>query len=276
MSKVIITVAPVGAETTREDNPNLPLSPEEIVEDVYRAYEAGASIAHLHVRDENGDSTQDPEVFRPVIEGIRKRCDIIIQVSCGGSVGMSAEERAGPLTLSPEMATLTTGTVNFGKEVFSNPYPLVVEFAKLMKERGVRPEIEVFDSGMLTTAHVLLKKGLVDMPLHVDFVLGVPGGMAASARNLVHLVEDLPDGATWTVAGIGRHELPMATMAIAMGGHVRVGFEDNVYYEKGRLAKSNAELVARIARLAGELGRGVATPEEARETLGLSPIGSAK
>ena len=272
MSKAIITVAPVGAETTRDDNPNLPLSPEEIVEDVVAAWEAGASIAHLHVRDEEGAPTQDPEVFRTVVAGIRKRSDIIIQVSCGGSVGMSAEERAGPLSIDPEMATLTTGTVNFGAEVFSNPYPLVVEFARMMKERNVRPEIEIFDSGMLATAHILLKKGLVEMPLHFDFVLGVPGGMQATAKNLVYLMEGLPEGATWTVAGIGRHELPMATMALAMGGHVRVGFEDNVFYEKGRVAKSNAELVARIARLANELGRGVATPDEARRTLGLAPL----
>ncbi|MFW5878427.1 MAG: 3-keto-5-aminohexanoate cleavage protein [Myxococcota bacterium] len=271
MSKAIITVAPVGAETTREDNPNLPLTPAEIVDDVVECWKAGASIAHLHVRDEDGAPTQDPRVFEKVIDGIRERCDIIIQVSCGGSVGMTAEERAGPLALKPEMATLTTGTVNFGQEVFSNPYPLVVEFAQMMRDRGVRPEVEVFDSGMLTTARVLLKRGLLEMPLHFDFVLGVPGGMSADARNLTYLVDGLPEGATWTVAGIGRHELPLSVMALAMGGNVRVGFEDNVFYEKGRLAKSNAELVARIARIAGELGRGTATPAEAREVLGLAP-----
>ncbi len=269
MSKAIITVAPVGAETTRDDNPNLPLSPQEIADDVHAAWEAGASIAHLHVRDERGGPTQDPEVFRAVIDGIRERCDVIIQVSCGGGVGMDAKERAAPLSLDPEMATLTTGSVNFGEDVFSNPYPLVVEFAKMMKERGVRPEIEIFDTGMLATAHVLLKKGFVEMPLHFDLVLGVPGGIPATAKSLAYLVEELPEGATWTVAGVGRHELPMAMIALAMGGHVRVGFEDNVFFEKGRLATGNAELVARVARLSRELGRGVATPKEARETLGL-------
>ncbi len=269
MSKVIITVAPVGAETTRGDNPNLPLTPEEIAEDVHLAWKSGAAIAHLHARDSNGEGTQEPEVYRRAMEAIRRRCDIIIQVSCGGTVGMTAEERAAPLSLKPEMATLTTGSVNFGEEVFANPYPLIVEFAKMMTERGVKPEVEVFDSGMLQTALVLMDKGILSPPVHFDFVLGVPGGMAATPRNLVHLVEGLPSGATWTVAGIGRHELPMAAMAVAMGGHVRVGFEDNVYYEKGRLAESNAELVERVARIAGELGRGVATPNEARSMLGL-------
>ncbi|MDW7650547.1 MAG: 3-keto-5-aminohexanoate cleavage protein [Bacillota bacterium] len=272
MDKVMITVAPVGAEATREENPNLPLTPEEIIEAVYEAWQAGAAIVHLHVRDPLGKPTQDPTIFRQVIEGVRQRCDIVIQVSTGGSTGMSPEERCAPLALKPEMATLTAGTVNFGPEVFSNPYPLIIDFARMMKEKGVKPEIEIFDAGMLDTTLLLVKKGVLALPLHFDFVLGVPGGMAATARNLVYLAESIPHGCTWSVAGIGRHELPLGTMAIAMGGHVRVGFEDNVYYEKGALAASNAQLVARIARLAKELGRPAATPVEARRILGLPEL----
>jgi 3-keto-5-aminohexanoate cleavage enzyme len=259
----------VGAEVTRDDNPNLPLTPGEIIEGVYESWQAGAAIAHLHVRDPLGNSTQDPTIFRQVIEGVRQRCDIIIQVSTGGSIGMSPEERCAPLALLPEMATLTTGTVNFGPDVFCNPYPMILTFANQMKEKGIKPEIEIFDAGMLDTALTLVKQGVLTLPLHFDFVLGVPCGMAATARNLVHLADAVPEGCTWSVAGIGRHELPLGAMAIAMGGHVRVGFEDNIYYESKVLAVSNAQLVARMARLAREMKRPVATPQEARSILGL-------
>jgi 3-keto-5-aminohexanoate cleavage enzyme len=269
MDKIIITVAPVGAEATRTDNPNLPLTPEEIIEAVYESWQAGASIAHLHVRDPQGKPTQDPTIFQQVIAGIKQKCDIIIQISTGGSTDMSPAERSAPLSLKPEMATLTTGTVNFGHDVFSNPYPMIIDFANTMTENGVKPEIEIFDTGMLATTLTLIKKNILTLPLHFDFVLGVPGGMAATARNLVYLAEGIPQNCTWSVAGIGRHELPLGTMAISMGGHVRVGFEDNVYYEKGVPAASNAQLVARIARLAKELGRTPATPNEARQILGL-------
>jgi 3-keto-5-aminohexanoate cleavage enzyme len=272
LEKTIITVAPVGAEATREGNPNLPLTPREIVQAALEARQAGASIVHLHVRDSRGEPSQDKEIFREIIVGIKDRCDLIIQVSTGGGVGMGPEERSAPLELKPEMATLTTGTVNFGPDVFMNPYPLIVDFATRMKERGIKPEIEVFDNGMLDTALVLLKKGIISLPLHFDFVLGVPGAMAPTARNLVHLVDGLPQGCTWSVAGIGRHELTLGAMALAMGGHVRVGFEDNLYYEKGIPADSNAQLVERIARLAKELGRPPATPAEARRILGLPPV----
>lgn len=271
MNKTIITVAPVGAEVTREDTPNLPLTPGEIIEATYESWQAGAGIVHLHVRDPLGKPTQEKEIFRQIIEGIQQKCDIIIQVSTGGSTDMTPQERSDPLELRPEMATLTTGTVNFGPDVFSNPYPMVLDFARMMSEKGIKPEIEVFDTGMLDTALSLVKQGVLTFPLHFDFVLGVPGGMAASARNLVYLVESIPDGCTWSVAGMGRHELPLGAIALAMGGHVRVGFEDNIYYEKGELAVSNAQLVARIARLAKEMGRAAATPAEARQILGLPP-----
>ncbi|MGQ9599417.1 MAG: 3-keto-5-aminohexanoate cleavage protein [Anaerolineae bacterium] len=268
-SPLVITAALVGAEVTRADNPNLPMTAEEIGQAAAEACEAGASIIHLHVRSPDGLPTQDAEAFRQAMESIRARCDAIIQVSTGGAVGMSAEERLQPLYLKPEMASLTPGSVNFGHGVFMNPWPLIELFARTMQELRVKPELEIFDAGMVANALQLRKLGLITEPLHFNLVLGVPGGLPASARNLVYLVDSLPFGSTWSVAGIGRTQTAMAMIAMAMGGHVRVGFEDNVYYRRGELAQSNAQLVARIARLAAELGRPVATPHQARQMLGL-------
>jgi 3-keto-5-aminohexanoate cleavage enzyme len=270
MDKLIITVAPVGAEATRRDNPNLPLTPAEIAAEAARCEAAGAAMIHLHVRDAAGNATQDKAVFRQAMAEIKKRCSLIIQVSTGGAAWMTAEERLQPVELRPEMATLTTGTVNFGDEIFANPMPVVEKFARAFAANGVKPEIEVFETGMINNALVLAKKGLLSLPLHFDFVMGVPGGIPGEPRHLLHLVESLPPGCTWSVAGIGRCELPLAVMAILLGGHVRVGFEDNVFYAKGVPAESNAQLVGRIVRLAGELGRPVATAAEARAILGLS------
>ncbi|MCL6515862.1 3-keto-5-aminohexanoate cleavage protein [Alicyclobacillus sp.] len=269
MEKLIITAAMVGAETTREQQPNLPITPEEIAEAAQACREAGASICHLHVRWDDGTPTQDRERFRETIEAIRKRCDIIIQVSTGGAVGMTAEERLQPVALRPEMATLTCGTVNFGDGVFLNPPGDLERFAKALKVNGVRPEFEIFEAGMIENALRLWRKGLVEPPFHFDFVLGVPGGMPATPKNLLFLSELLPPGSTWSVAGVGRHQLPMAALAVVLGGHARVGFEDNIHYRKGELAQSNAQLVARVARIARELDRPVATPEEARRMLGI-------
>lgn len=269
MDKLIITAAICGAEVTKEHNPNVPYTVEEIAREAEAAYMAGASIIHLHVREDDGTPTQDKERFRVCIEEIKKRCpDVIIQPSTGGAVGMTDEERLQPTELNPEMATLSCGSVNFGgDEIFLNTETSIVNFAKRMKERGIKPELEIFDKGMIDVALKLVKKGLVDKPLHFDFVLGVQ--MAATARDLVFLVDSIPEGSTWTVAGIGRYEMPMAAIAIAMGGHVRVGFEDNIYLSKGVLAKSNGELVEKVVRIAKELGREIAGPDEAREILGL-------
>lgn len=270
MVKLMITAAINGAEVTRSDNPNLPISPAEIAAEVHQCCLAGASIIHLHGRDKNEQPTQDAAIFKETIEQIRSRCDPIIQVSTGGAVGMQPEERLQPVYLKPEMATLTAGSVNFGDSVFLNPPAYLEQFAVLMKELGVKPEIEIFDVGMINNALQLVQKGLVSEPLHFDFVMGVPGAIPGSIKNLLHLVETIPSGSTWSVAGIGRWELPLGTAAIILGGHVRVGFEDNIYYEKGVLANSNAQLVERIALIAGIHGRGIATPDEAREILGLS------
>ncbi|MCR4403233.1 MAG: 3-keto-5-aminohexanoate cleavage protein [Firmicutes bacterium] len=272
MGKLIITAALTGAETTRADNPNLPLTPEEIARAAAEAAEAGASIIHLHVRDAEGKPTQDVDVFRKTTSLIRKSCDCIVQFSTGGAVGTPPEERLRPLDLVPEMATLTCGTVNFGDAVFENPPRLIEALARKMAELGVKPELEIFDVGMVATAMNLAKRGLVGEPMYFDFVMGVPGGIPGTIDNLMHLVRQIPAGSLWQVAGVGRAELPLAVVAVVAGGHVRVGFEDNVYYSKGVLARSNAELVARVARIAREVGRDVASPAEARQMLGIAPV----
>jgi|SRR5579875_1503303 3-keto-5-aminohexanoate cleavage enzyme len=269
MQPVIITAAIVGAEVTREQQPRLPISPQQIIEAAVESYQAGAAIIHIHVRDEHGKASQDAALFREVVEGIRARCDVITQVSTGGAIGMSAQERLQSVECRPDMATLTTGTVNFGDGVFMNDLSLVETFARRLRDDGIVPEVEIFDVGMIDTALRLRTAGLITDPVHFDFVMGVPGGIGADPAHLVHMVRSLPPGSTWSVAGIGRHQLTLGVMALAMGGNVRVGFEDNIYYRKGVLAQSNAELVARIARIAAELDRAVATPAQAREILHL-------
>ncbi|MFC7440089.1 3-keto-5-aminohexanoate cleavage protein [Laceyella putida] len=269
MQKLVITAALVGAEVTKADTPHLPVTPEEIVAAAVEAHEAGASIIHLHVRDAEGKPTQDKAVYRKVMEEIERQTDAIIQVSTGGAVGMSPEERMQPLSLRPEMATLTTGTVNFGDGVFMNTPEQLLLFAEEFERYGVRPEFEVFDVGMVANAMRLVERGFFTGHLHFDFVMGVPGAIPATAENLLHLIRQLPEGATWSVAGVGRAQLPMATLGILLGGHVRVGLEDNIYYRKGELA-TNTQLVQRVVRLAEELGRKIASPQEARQMLHLT------
>lgn len=270
MDKLIITAALTGAEVTRAQQPALPITPEEIADAAYECAQAGASIVHVHARLADGTPTQDKEIYRQIIAAVKARCNLIVQVSTGGAVGMTPQERLAPVTLKPEMATLSMGTVNFGGDVFMNPPAEMEIFAATLREHGVKPELEIFDSGMLTTASRWLKRGLLIGPQHFDFVLGIPGGMAGTPDALMYLRSQLPAQSTWTVAGIGPAQLPLGTLAMVLGGHVRVGFEDNVYYRKGELATSNAQLVARMARISRELDRPVATPDEARALLGLS------
>lgn len=269
MDPLIITCAPVGAELTPEQTPHLPYTPEKLGETAAAIRAAGASIVHIHCRNDDGTNTHDVARFREAFEAVRAKSDLIVQFSTGGAIGMTPEERASVLELRPEMATLTCGSVNFGDDIFENSFPIMRGILKKMNEFGVRPELEIFDKGHLANAKRLAKEGLMHFPQHVDFVLGVPGAMEASVPNLCELVEDLPPDCTWSVAGIGRMQLPMAMAAIAMGGHVRVGLEDNIFYSKGRLA-TNEELVARIGRIAEEAGRPVATPNEARALLSLA------
>ncbi len=270
MDKLIITVAGVGAETTKEAQPGLPVTPVEIGADAARCREAGAAMYHLHVRDAEANPTQALEHFDAAIEEIRRRSDIIIQTSTGGAMGMTADERLQPLELRPEMASLTTGTANFGDDVFFNDTALMGEFYRRMQAAGVRPEFEIFEAGQIDNALRLVKQnGPAGPLLHWDFVLGVPGSMSGEPRNLVFLVDRIPEGSTWTCTGIGRWHMPVTMTALALGGNVRLGFEDNIYLHKGVLAKENAELVGRVARIAREWDRETATPDEARAILRL-------
>lgn len=274
MEKLIITAAICGAEVTKEHNPAVPYTVEECVREAKSAYDAGASIIHLHVRYDDGTPTQDKERFRVIIDAIKAACpDVIIQPSTGGAVGMTNDERLQPTELLPEMATLDCGTCNFGgDEVFTNTENTIKYFGKRMIELGIKPELECFDKSMIEMALRIYKKGLILAPMHFDFVMGVNGGIGGDLRDFVFLRNSIPADATYTVAGVGRFEFPLAAAAIIDGGHVRVGFEDNVYLSKGVLARSNGELVAKVVRLAKELGREVATPAEARQILNLKPI----
>ena len=268
-SKLIITVAPTGNVPTREMNPHLPVTPEEIVDSAVRCRKAGASLIHIHARDPNGMPTLDPQVFARIHSLISERTDLIVQISTGGRAGMDAEARSAAVRLiRPEMASLTTGSMNFPDRVYANSFELIELLARAMKETGTKPEMEIFEPGMIANAQTLVAKDLAAEPLHFDFVLGSRGSLPATAKNLLYLSETIPPGSTWTVAGIGRGQLPMAVLAIVTGGHVRVGLEDNLYYQRGQLA-TNEQLVSRVARIAAEIGRPVATPEEARQILGL-------
>jgi 3-keto-5-aminohexanoate cleavage enzyme len=269
--EVVITVAGVGAEVTRKEQPHLPLLPDEVGEEYRRAHEAGAAVGHIHGRRPDGVPTQDLETFRAYAAAIRSRCPILQQFSTGGAVGMGVEERIEALSLRPDMATLTLGTCNFGEDVFENSLPTIRTILERIRRFEIAPELEIFDDGMLATADALLAKGLLSTPVHFEFVLGVPGAAAATPENLIHFARSISAGSTWTVAGIGRRQTAMATMAIAMGGHVRVGFEDNIYYRKGELADSNARFVERAVRIAREVGREPASVEQARQILKLRP-----
>jgi len=270
LKKLIITAAIQGAELTKEITPYLPVTPEEVAREAKQAWEEGAAVIHLHVRDRNGAPTQSAAVYRENIDAISASgCEAIVQVSTGGAVGMTAQERMGPVTLRPEYATLNTGSINFGQDIFINSASMMEELATAMKTYGVRPEFEVYEEGHIHNALALVRKGLVVGKLNFDFVLGVPGAMAPTVRNMLYLKDTIPPEANWTVAGIGRAELSLGGVAVFVGGNVRVGLEDNIYYSKGVLAKSNAELVTRIIRIAKEAGRDTATPDEARQILGL-------
>lgn len=271
MDKLIITAAICGAEVTKEHNPNVPYTIEECVREAKSAYDAGASLIHLHVRWDDGTPTQDKERFRAIITAIRQACPkAIIQPSTGGAVGMSDDERLQPIELMPEMATLDCGTCNFGgPDIFVNTEDTIKYFGDRMIERNIKPECEVFDKSMIEMALRQCKKGHILKPIHFDFVCGVNGGIAGDIRDFAFLRDSIPQGSTYTVAGVGRYEFPLAALAIIDGGHVRVGFEDNIYLSKGVLAKSNGELVEKVVKMAKLFGRDIASPEEARQILSL-------
>ena len=273
MEKLIITAAICGAEETKEQNPAVPYTAEEIVKEAKASGDAGAAIVHLHVREDDGTPTQSKARFKECIDAIYKECpDVILIPSTGGAVGMTAEERLQPTELFPEMATLDCGTCNFGDDVFENTMPMMRDFGKRMLENDIKPEYECFEMGHIDTILNMARKGQVPgAPMQFNFVLGVPGCTPATVNNLCWMVNAIPAGSTWTATGIGRNAFTLAAPAIVMGGNVRVGFEDNLYLERGVLAKSNGELVDKVVRLAKELGRGIATSEEARRILNLKP-----
>jgi 3-keto-5-aminohexanoate cleavage enzyme len=258
MDKLIITAAISGAEVTKEHNPSVPYTVQEIGQEALSAYKAGASIIHLHVRTDDGTPTQDEKRFAECIAEIKRLCpDVIIQPSTGGAVGMSNAER----------------TCNFGgDEVFVNTENTIKEFGEKMIAMDVKPEVEVFDKGMIDAAIRLNKQGFIKSPMHFNFVMGVNGGIAASPRDFTFLHGSIPQGSTFTVSGIGKSQFSVAVMGIISGGHVRVGFEDNIYLSRGVLAKSNGALVAKIVQMAKELGRDIASPSEARAMLGLKEM----
>ena len=266
---LMITVAGIGAELTREQQPNLPIIPEEIAADAAACREAGASIYHLHVRDDRGQPTMDVETYRAAHDAIRAATDLIVQFSSGGAVTDSEDDRIAPLDLRPEMATLTTGSVNFGTEVFLNPMPLVSRFYERMRALGITPEFEIFEAGMIANAESVYAEHGGDHHRHYDLVLGVPGAIPAWAGSIDFLAKALPPGSTWSATGIGRAHLPVTRQAIESGGHVRTGFEDVRYFEPGVLAQSNAQLIARVAQMGREAGREIAAPDGAREILSL-------
>ncbi len=271
---LIVTAAIVGAEVTRAQNPHVPYTPEEIAEEARRCREAGAAVVHLHARDDSGAATQDKERFRRIIEAIRARTDVVVQVSTGGAVGMSIDERCQPLLLrpAPEMATLNCGSINFGDDVFVNARGEIRDVAARIAEAGSVAECEVYEVGHLDEALKLHQEHRLGAPIHVQFVLGVPGAMGARESTLRFLVSELEASGvahTWGVAAVGRHQRPLTELAVRMGGHARVGLEDNLYLDKGVLAEGSAPLVARLVRYAEQMGRPIADPAQAREILGI-------
>ncbi|MBM4235226.1 MAG: 3-keto-5-aminohexanoate cleavage protein [Firmicutes bacterium] len=269
MEKLIITIAPTGNVPTREINPFLPLTPEEIAEDIYLCHQAGAAVAHIHARDGNGKPTADPEVFTQIARQVQQKCDIIIQFSTGARAGKTAAERGACIALKPEMASLTTGSTNFSNSVNFNPPKLIAELAQKMNQKGVKPEVEVFDLSALEYAQYLVKKKILKEPLQINLVLGVPGSLSGSARNLFFLVESLPQNCTWSVTAIGKAHRQLSVLGLALGGHVRTGLEDLNELDEGKPV-SNLGLVQRVAALAQAYGREIATPAEARQIFGLS------
>jgi 3-keto-5-aminohexanoate cleavage enzyme len=273
-NKRVITVAITGSWPTREQNPNLSITPEEIAKDVYECWKAGAAIAHIHVRNDDGTPSTDFEKYKETIERIRayKDCDICINITSSGSVGFGDEERIYPLQkLLPEMASYDAGTLNWQhRTIFENHPRFLEKLGTALIESNIKPEIEIFDAGMIYNAIYYMKKGILKAPCHFQIVLGCPGGMTNTVENLVFLKSLIPAGSTWAACGIGSGHMPILMTTIAMGGHIRVGMEDNVMWQKGVLAESNAQFVKRAKELLEMNGLEAATPDEARQIYGLT------
>lgn len=269
MNKVIVTAALTGPMAMKSDNPALPCTPQEIATAAAEAYAAGATVAHVHVRDEHGRPTANVEIARQAIEQIQATCPILVQLSTGVGVGVPLEERAKLVELRPQMASLNPCSMTFGDAVFLNPPDGVRRLAARMMELGVKPELEVYDSGHVDFALQLLKEGLLSEPLQFSIVMGVRGGMSATLENLLNTSRRLPGGAVWQAVAIGRPNLDLSTVAITEGGNVRTGLEDTLYLSRGVLAPNSAALVARLVSIAKMLGRETATLDETRSMLKL-------
>lgn len=269
----IITVAITGAVPRKCDNPAVPVIPSQQIESTHEAFEAGASLVHVHVRNADESPSSDPDLFAQVQEGVIKHCPgMIIQFSTGGR-GRDQSLRGKPLYLNPDMASLATGSVNFPNGIYENHPELIAAMAKEMLERNIKPEIEVFDLSMLYSARKLVDQGLLATPVHVQFVMGIVNAMPARREILEFCLRELPEilpGATWTAAGVARHQLAVNRWAAELGGHLRTGLEDNIRFDKTRLAASNAELVALAAAQCAEFDRHPASVAEARALLSLA------
>lgn len=271
-NKVILTVAPTGAWPSKKDTPYIPLQPREIADEIYACWKAGASVAHIHVRDNEDKSSMNFDKFKETVEYIRATdCDIVINLTTSGQLGLADEDRMKHLiALKPDIGSYDCGSMNWlHTSVFENSPKFLEKLGVVMQENNIKPEIEIFDAGMVYNALYYLKKGILKAPLHFQFVLGAAGGMDATVENLVFLKNLIPADSTWGALGIGKGHLPILFTALALGGHVRVGMEDNIFYAKGVLAKSNMEFVERTKRTVAEIGKEIATPNEAREILGI-------
>ena len=271
VGKLVITLAPTGMIPMRKDTPYVPITPQDIAKETYEAYKLGVSVVHVHARDEQGKPTYKKEVYQKIFREIKKKCsDIIICATTSGRVSPQVEHRTEVLDLCPEMASLTLGSLNFPQHPSVNSFETIINLAKAMKEKGVLPELEIFEPGFINTAKYLVRKGILEKPLHFCLLLGSLGSISANVGDLVHLVQCLPTESNWSATGIGRFQTQINVAAILMGGHVRVGIEDSIYYNypKKELA-TNTKLVERIVRISKELGREIATPDEARQILGL-------
>ncbi|MBX9695937.1 MAG: 3-keto-5-aminohexanoate cleavage protein [Cyanobacteria bacterium] len=275
MDKLIINAAITGMVPMKSDNPNVPLTVDEIVDEIKRCYNAGASVFHVHIRDENGAPTYKGEIFAQIYQQIRRDCpEVLISGTTSGRLWKEFSKRAESLEpipgLKPDFGSLTLGSLNFPKNASVNEPDMVKQLGAAMIQKGVVPEWECFDVGMIDFGKFLLEKGILKPPVYCNLLLGNLGTLAATPENLVHMVRNLPTGATWSVAGIGRFQWPMNALSIVMGGHVRVGLEDNLHYdiEKTQLA-TNAGLIERVVKLANAYGREVATPDEARAIIGM-------
>jgi 3-keto-5-aminohexanoate cleavage enzyme len=268
---LIIKLAPTGMIPTREDTPFVPLTPEQISRDAYKCYKLGVSVVHVHARDTQGRPTYEKEIFEDIFARIREKCpDIIICATTSGRVHPQVEHRTEVLETRPEMASLTMGSLNFPKYSSVNPMETIKILANSMSERGILPELEIFEPGFINTSVYLARKGYLKPPLHYNMLLGSLGSIPGDLKDLIYLVESLPHGSTWSATGIGRFQTQINIAAMLMGGHVRVGIEDSIYYNyKKKELATNENLAKRIVRIAEEIGRDIATPTEARKILGI-------